>query len=74
MLEWEYVLERRKELLREAERERLLRDLGRNGSAARNRSGIVFSMMRATGRMMVRAGVWLESFGKPAADCVEGVG
>jgi hypothetical protein len=74
MWEWEYYLEWRKDLLREAEKAQLLRNLRRTGTHGGNGSGVVFSMMRATGRTMVRVGVWLESFGKSTADCVEGVG
>lgn len=74
MWEWEYYLERRKDLLREAEKERLLRNLRRTGVHRGIGSDIVFSMMRVTGRAMVCAGVWLESFGKPVADCIEGAG
>lgn len=74
MWEWEYYLERRKDLLREAENERLLRTLRRTRAYGGIGSDVVFAMMRATGRAMVWTGVRLESFGKPAVDCVEGAG
>ncbi len=71
MLDWEYHLERQKDLLREAERERLVREAQR---VEGQRGVLAASLALAAGRVMVRVGVWLESLGKPVADYADEVG
>ena len=71
MLDWEYHLERQKDLLREVERERLVRELRQ---VTGQRGVLAASLALAAGRVMVRVGVWLESLGKPVADYADEVG
>jgi hypothetical protein len=72
MLDWEYHLERQKDLLREVERERLVRELRQ--VTGQRRGALAASLALAAGRVMVRVGVWLESLGKPVADYADEVG
>lgn len=72
MLDWEYHLERQKDLLREVERERLVRELQQ--AAGQRHGALAASLALAAGRVMVRVGVWLESLGKPVADYADEVG
>lgn len=74
MFEWEYHQVRHGELLCEAERERLLRDIRQARAREHRRRNVMAPMMLAVGRSMVRAGVWLESFGNPATRCADEVG
>lgn len=71
MLDWEYQLERQKDLLREAEQARLAREVER---AVMQRGSFTASMALAAGRALVRMGAWLEAFGAPVSDYADEVG
>ncbi|HAJ34612.1 MAG TPA: hypothetical protein DCL15_02800 [Chloroflexi bacterium] len=71
MLEWEYQLERQKELRREVEQARLAREVER---ASAQRGVATASIALAIGRALVRMGAWLETLGKPVSECAEEVG
>lgn len=71
MLDWEYHLERQKDLLREVERERLVREAQR---VERQRDVLAASLVLTAGRAMVRLGIWLEAFGKPVSDYADEIG
>ncbi|HHY56834.1 MAG TPA: hypothetical protein GYA08_15525 [Chloroflexi bacterium] len=71
MLEWEYHLERQRDLLREVERERLAQEAQR---AEQPRNTLAATMALAAGRGMMRLGAWLEAFGKPASNYADEIG
>lgn len=71
MLDWEYHLERQKDLWREVERERLAVQV----QQAQRQDGVFAgAVVLAAGRTMARLGAWLKALGKPANDYADEIG
>lgn len=74
MLDWDYEKERYRDLLREAEQERLLRQIRQTEREGRPRLSLHARLLQHAGRGLVQVGSRLEAFGTPADACVETVG
>lgn len=74
MLDWEYEKERYRDLLREAEQERLLRQIRKAAQTNRPRQSLQARLLYHAGRGLVQIGSRLEAFGTPAEACVDNVG
>jgi len=73
MLEWEYQQERYRDLVCEAEQERLLRQVRQAAQASEPRLSLGARLLRHAGRGLVYAGSRLEAFGTPAEACMDNV-
>lgn len=74
MLDWDYEKERYRDLLREAEQERLLRQIRRATQEDRPLQSLRARLLQYAGRGLMQAGSRLEAFGTPADACVDNVG
>ncbi len=74
MLDWDYEKERYRDLLREAEQERLLRQMRKAAQESRPRQPFRARLLYYAGRGLVQVGSRLEAFGRPADACADNVG
>ncbi len=74
MLDWDYEKERYRDLLREAEQERLLRQIRQAEQVGRPRLSLHARLLQHAGRGLVLVGSRLEAFGTPSGTCVDSVG